>query len=643
MPEPVKTGSTYWPRKRFDDLHERSLRDPEGFWAEEAARLEWSKPWDRVLEWNPPFARWFVGGELNASSLCLDRHVRTPRKSKVAIYWEGEPGDTRVLSYADLHREVNRLASVLRGLGVEKGDRVVIYLPMIPELPAFMLACARLGAIHSVVFSGFSAQALGDRLEELQPKVLVTSDGGYRRGHVLALKEIADRAMDLSPVVEHCVLVRRTGAEVAMTPGRDLWLHDLLKGASDHVPPVPVEANHPLYILYTSGTTGKPKGIVHGTGGHMVFTHSTFQWVFDTREDSVYWSTADIGWVAGHTCVVYGPLSHGATIVMYEGAPDYPRIDRWWEIVEKYRVTTLYTSPTAIRMFMARGEEGPRGHDLSSLELLGTVGEPINPEAWLWYYRVIGGERCPIVDTWWQTETGSMMISGSPGIQPMPLKPGSAGPALPGVDVDLLTEEGAPVPPGEKGMVVVRQPWPGMLLTIYHNPERYQHAYWDRYPGVFTTGDYATRDEDGYVWFLGRADEVLKVAGHRIGTAEVESAAVSHPAVAETAVVGREDPIKGVVVVMFAILMDGYSPSEALAQKLRKHVRRTIGPVATPESILFVSSLPKTRSGKIMRRVLASVASGKEVGDVTTLEEEASVDEVQRAYAEIRGQLAPGR
>jgi acetyl-CoA synthetase len=634
--EAVSEGS-YWPAKKYQDTYERSLRDPEGFWAEEARKLEWFRAWDKVLEWDPPFARWFVGGRLNASYLCLDRHVRSWRKSKVALYWEGEPrGDARVLSYSTLYREVNRCASVLKRLGIAKGDAVALYLPMIPELPIFMLACARIGAVHTVVFSGFSGQALADRMNDVGAKLLVTADGGYRRGRVLALKAIADEAMELTPGVERCIVVRRVGDDIPMQQGRDFFLHDLLPWAEFWVEPEPLEANHPLYILYTSGTTGKPKGIVHSTGGYLVFNFATYRWVFDIRDDSVYWCTADVGWVTGHSSIVYAPLMHGASLVMYEGAPDYPRLDRWWDIVEKYGVTVLYTSPTAIRMFMGHGEEWPARHDLSSLELLGTVGEPINPEAWLWYYKHIGGERCPIVDTWWQTETGGSMISPAPGIQPLPIKPASAGFPLPGVDAIVVDDEGREVPRGEKGMLAIRGPWPGMLMGIHNNPERYRKAYWERLPGLYYTGDYAIRAEDGYFWLLGRADEVLKVAGHRLGTLELESAAVSHPAVAEAAAVPRSNPVKGETIVLFAILGAGREPSDGLKDELRAHVRRAMGAIATPEEVHFVTKLPKTRSGKIMRRVLAAVAAGTDIGDVTTLEDEASVDDVRQAYDQLK-------
>ena len=629
-------AESYWPLKKYEEIYRRSLDDPAAFWADEARKLEWFRPWDNVLEWDPPFARWFAGGLLNASYLCVDRHVRSWRKSKVAIYWEGEPGDSRVLSYSTLYREVNRYASVLKRLGIGKGDAVALYLPMVPELPIFMLACARIGAVHTVVFSGFSAQALADRMNDVGARLLVTADGGYRRGRVLDLKAIADDAMALAPTVESCILVRRTGSDVPMRGGRDFPLDGLLTEAELRVEPEPLEATHPLYILYTSGTTGKPKGIVHSTGGYLVFNHSTYRWVFDIRDDSVYWCTADVGWVTGHSSIVYAPLMHGASLVMYEGAPDHPQLDRWWDIIEKYGVTVLYTSPTAIRMFMGHGEQWPARHDLSSLELLGSVGEPINPEAWHWYYKHIGGERCPIVDTWWQTETGGFMISPAPGIQPLPLRPGSVAFPLPGVDPVVVDDEGNEVPPGEKGILAIRKPWPGMLMGIHNNPERYRQAYWARFPGLYYTGDYAVRDEDGYFWMLGRADEVLKVVGHRLGTLELENAAVSHPAVAEAAAAGVSDPVKGESIVLFAILSEGYDPTDELKQEVRSHIRRVMGAIATPQDIYFVTRLPKTRSGKIMRRVLAAVASGASVGDVSTLEDEASVDEVRRAYAELR-------
>ena len=554
----------------------------------------------------------------------------------MAIYWEGEMGETRVLSYSTLFREVNRFASALKQLGVNKGDRIALYLPMVPELPIFMLACARIGAVHTVIFSGFSAQAIADRVNDTQAKVIVTADGGYRRGKIVALKEIADEAANLCPSVEKIIVVKRTGEPVSMTEGRDLWLSPLLDEADMLVEPEIVESTHPLYILYTSGTTGKPKGVVHGTGGYLVFNHSAYKWVFDIREESVYWCTADVGWVTGHSSIVYAPLSHGAAIVLYEGAPDYPAVDRWWDIVEKYGVSIFYTSPTAVRMFMRYGEEWPLEHDLSSLELLGSVGESINPEAWQWYYKYIGGERCPIVDTWWQTETGGIMISPTPGIEPIPLKPGSATFPLPGVDAAVVDAEGKETPPGQTGFLIIRKPWPGLLIDIYGDPQRYKKSYWSRFPGSYYTGDFAMRDEDGYFWLLGRADEVLKVAGHRIGTAELEDATISHPAVAEVAVAGKPDPVKGEAIVLFITLKKDVTPSSSLKKELVQHLRRVIGPVATPEEIYFVESMPKTRSGKIMRRVLKAVACGESCGDLTTLEDEASVEEVKRAYESLR-------
>jgi len=636
----VKTSlpseAVYWPFKKYMDMYNRSIQDPERFWADEARKLDWFKTWDKVLDWQPPFARWFEGGKINASYQCVDRHVKTWRRSKVAIYWEGELGDSQVLSYSTLYRWVNKFASVLKNLGVNKGDTVALYLPMIPELPIFMLACARIGAPHTVVFSGFSAQALADRINDINAKVLVTADAGFRRGKYLELKKISDEAVSISPSIEKVIVARRAGTPTDMKQGRDFWLHELLDDASSFVPAEPVEATHPLYILYTSGTTGKPKGIVHGTGGYLVFTNSGYEWVFNVKEESVYWCTADVGWVTGHSSIVYGPLCHGAAIVLYEGAPDYPSVDRWWDIVEKYGVTIFYTSPTGIRMLMKYGEDVVKRHDLSSLELLGSVGEAINPEAWQWYYKVIGGERCPIVDTWWQTETGGTMISPTPGIELVPLKPGSATFPLPGVNADIIDESGKSIPAGEKGFLVIKSPWPGMLTGIHGDPERYQETYWSKFPGMFYTGDYAIRDKDGYFWLLGRADEVLKIAGHRIGTIEIEDAAVSHEAVGEAAVASRPDEVKGESVVIFATLKQGIEASQELKNKIKQHIRKTLGPVATPDEIYFVAKLPKTRSGKIMRRVLKAVASGTKIGDLTTIEDEVSVEEARKAFEELQ-------
>ncbi len=632
----LSTEYSLWPIKHYTEMHRRSLEDPEGFWAEQARGIEWHHTWDKVLEWDPPYAKWFVGGELNASYQCVDRHARTWRRSKVAIYWEAEDKQVYVMSYSTLFREVNRCASVLRNLGIKKGDRVVLYLPMIPGLPVAMLACARIGAVHTVVFSGFSAKALADRVNDTKAKLIMTADGGYRRGKIVPLKEITDEAVRSCPTVENVVVVKRTRQPVPMTPGRDHWYVDLREKADMYVEPEWVESTHPLYILYTSGTTGKPKGIVHSTGGYMVFNHAAYKWVFDIKEDSVYWCTADVGWVTGHSQIVYAPLSHGAATVIYEGAPDYPEIDRWWDIIEKYGVSIFYTSPTAIRMFMRFGEEWPAKYDLSSLQLLGSVGEPINPEAWRWYYKYIGGERCPIVDTWWQTETGGIMVSPTPGIGPMPLKPGSAGMPLPGVDAAVVDADGNEIEPYQTGHLILKRPWPGMLMDVYGNPETYRQTYWTKFPGVYCSGDFAMRDKDGYFWMLGRADEVLKVSGHRIGTAEVEDAVVSHQAVAEAAVTSRPDEVKGEAIILFVTLKEKFKSSSSLNREIIDRVRQLIGPFAAPEEVHFVGSLPKTRSGKIMRRVLKAVASGNSVGDLTTLENNASVEEIKKEYENLK-------
>ena len=619
------------------EVYARAEADPEGFWAEVARELHWFRPWDRVLEWEPPYARWFVGGRTNLAYNCLDRHVTGGRRTKAAIVWEGEPGDERVLTYGDLLREVSRFANALKHLGVRRGDRVAIYLPMVPELPIAMLACARIGAAHTVVFGGFSAEALRDRITDAQAKVLVTADGGWRRGAIVPLKQHADEAVAQTPSIEHVVVVRRVGdaARIPWREGRDRWWHDLVAQAPLGCPAEEMESEDLLYLLYTSGTTGKPKGIIHTTGGYMVGTYLTTRWVFDLKPDDVYWCTADIGWVTGHSYIVYGPLANGATSVMYEGSPDYPDKDRFWAIVEKYRVSILYTAPTAIRTFMKWGPEYPARHDLSSLRLLGTVGEPINPEAWMWYYTHIGGERCPIVDTWWQTETGMILISPLPGITT--LKPGSATRPLPGIGAEILDERGRPVGPNEGGYLVLTRPWPAMLRGIYGDPARYQQQYWSRFPGVYFTGDGAKRDADGDFWLLGRVDDVINVAGHRIGTYEVESALVDHPAVAEAAVIGVTHEVKGQAIAAFVTLKAGQEGGNPMADVLKQHVVKKIGALARPEQILFPAELPKTRSGKIMRRLLRDIAEGRVLGDTTTLADPAVVHSLKERYEEEAG------
>ncbi len=604
----------------YETLYKQALDDPERFWASMAKELDWFKPWEKVLEWNPPFAKWFVGGRTNIAHNCLDRHLTTARKNKAAIIWEGEPGDERILTYQALHREVCKFANVLKQIGVNTGDRVAIYMPMVPELPIAMLACARIGATHSVVFGGFSAEALRDRINDAQAKVVVTADGGYRRGGEIPLKKAVDDAIQQTPSIEHVIVYRRTGSQVHMESGRDHWWHELMANASEECPAEALDAEHPLYILYTSGTTGRPKGIVHTTGGYMLGTYLTAKYVFDLKEEDTYWCTADIGWVTGHSYIVYGPLANGATSLMYEGAPNWPEWDRFWRIVDKYQVNVFYTAPTAIRAFIRAGELWPRKHKLTSLRLLGTVGEPINPEAWMWYHRVIGKERCPIVDTWWQTETGMIMITPLPGATPT--KPGSATRPFPGIVADVVSRDGQSVPANAGGYLVITRPWPAMLRTIYGDPERYTQQYWSEIPGVYFTGDGARRDDNGYFWIMGRVDDVVNVSGHRLGTMEVESALVSHPLVAEAAVVGRPDEIKGQAIAAFVTLEAGRTASDDLKQELRQHVTKEIGAFARPDDIRFTDALPKTRSGKIMRRLLREIASGDEVrGDVTTLED----------------------
>jgi acetyl-CoA synthetase len=612
-------------------------RDFEKFWEDFAHELSWYKPWKRVLDWKPPRAEWFVGGKINASVNCLDRHVAGPRKNKAALIWEGEPGDQRTLTYRELLREVSKFANVLKSLGVEKGDRVTLYLPMIPELPIAMLACARIGAIHSVVFGGFSAESLKDRINDQEAKVLVTADGGWRRGNVVQLKRIADEALESTPSIESVVVVKRTGLGVVIHEKRDHWWHDLMAEASAHCEPEKMDSEDPLYILYTSGTTGKPKGILHTTGGYLVGTYATSKWVFDLKDEDVYWCTADIGWVTGHSYVVYGPLANGATCLIYEGAPDTPARDRFWDLIERHGVTILYTAPTAIRAFMKWGVEWPEKHDLSSLRLLGTVGEPINPEAWIWYQENIGKRRCPVVDTWWQTETGMILITPLPGLTKT--RPGSATFPFPGVRASVLDPSGTEVPVGG-GYLAITRPWPAMLRTIWRDDERYVQTYWSRWgPEIYFPGDGAKRDDEGYFWLLGRVDDVMNVAGHRIGTMEVESALVDHASVAESAVVGISDDLKGTAIAAFVILKEKKA-GEADADfeiELRAHVTRKIGAIARPDKLFFVADLPKTRSGKIMRRLLRDIAEGRVLGDTTTLADSSVVETLKSQYEEGEG------
>jgi acetyl-CoA synthetase len=617
-----------------ESVYAEAERDPEAFWARLAGELEWSRKWDTVLDWQPPNAKWFVGGQINASVNCLDRHIGGPRRNKAALIWEGEPGDRRTLTYFDLYREVSAFANVLKSLGVGKGDRVAIYLPLIPELAISMLACARIGAIHSVVFGGFSAESLRDRINDSKCRLLITADGGYRRGQIVPLKQVADEALADTPSIEHVVIVQRGGAQmpVHVKEGRDRWYHRLMQEAPLTCDPEPMDAEDMLYILYTSGTTGKPKGIVHTTGGYLVGTYATTKLVFDLREEDVYWCTADIGWVTGHSYVVYGPLANGATVLMYEGAPDWPRKDRFWSIVERHGVTVLYTAPTAIRAFMRWGTDWPKQHDLTSLRLLGSVGEPINPEAWVWYYRFIGGERCPVVDTWWQTETGAIMITPLPGVTT--LKPGSATKPFPGIAAEIRNERGDKVDVGG-GLLALTRPWPAMLRGIYGDPDRYVRQYWNKWgTGVYVTGDGAKRDSDGYYWLLGRVDDVINVAGHRIGTMEVESALVDHPGVAEAAVVGRAHEIKGQAIAAFVTVKSGVDGSPQLMDELKAHVAKKIGALARPDDVIFSAELPKTRSGKIMRRLLRDIAEGRALGDTTTLADPTVVAQLKTKYEE---------
>jgi acetyl-CoA synthetase len=613
------------------EIYERAAEDLEGFWADQAKSLDWFKPWDSVLEWNLPYAKWFSGGQLNVSYNCLDRHVNAGNGDRIAYYWEGEPGDRATITYAQLLDEVCKCANALKELGLKRGDRVAIYMPMILELPIAMLACSRIGAPHTVVFGGFSSEAVSDRINDAQAKMVITADGGYRRGQPSSLKPAVDKALESTSTIEKVLVAQRTKHETNMVEGRDVWWHDVVDHQSTECEPEKMESEDMLYIMYTSGTTAKPKGIVHCTGGYLLGCSATHKWVFDVKPDDIYWCAADIGWVTGHSYIVYGPLCNGTTSVMYEGTPNYPSWERWWEIIERYKVSILYTAPTAIRAHMKQGSQHAKKHDLSSLRLLGSVGEPINPEAWMWYYREIGQERCPVVDTWWQTETGAIMISPLPGLTTT--KPGSATFPLPGIDADVYDNDGNSVPLGSGGYLVVKKPWPSMLRGIYGDPERYKQTYWSRFPGVYFAGDGAKRDADGYYWLLGRVDDVMNVSGHRLSTTEIESALVSNDQVAEAAVVGRPDNLTGEAPYAFVILKAEVEPSDQLGQDLREHVARKIGPIARPKIVMFTPDLPKTRSGKIMRRLLRDIATGRPLGDTTTLADETVVETIRVATA----------
>lgn len=610
-------------------IYEEANADPEAFWAKQAESLSWYKKWDKVLEWDPPFAQWFGGGKLNVAYNCLDRHVEAGKGDKVAFHWEGEPGDSRSITYSELLTEVSKTANALKELGVKRGDRVAIYMPMILELPIALLACARIGAPHTVVFGGFSAESLRDRINDAQCEVVITADGGYRRGAPSALKPNVDEAITETPTVAKVLVAKRTNQPVDMVEGRDYWWDEIVDRQSDQCEPEQMESEDMLYLLYTSGTTAKPKGIVHTTAGYLLGASWTHKAIFDIKDDDVYWCAADIGWVTGHTYIVYGPLANGTTSVMYEGTPTYPAPDRWWDIIERYKVSVLYCAPTAIRAHMREGHQHASKHDLNSLRVLGTVGEPINPEAWIWYHKYIGREQCPIADTWWQTETGAAMISPLPGITIT--KPGSATLPLPGIEADVVNEAGEPVPLGGGGYLVIRKPWPAMLRGIYNDPERFKATYWDKYEGLYFPGDGAKRDEDGYYWLLGRVDDVMNVSGHRLSTTEIESALVSHDLVAEAAVVGHPDPLTGEAIFAFVTLKSRADPSADFGDELRQHVATKISPIAKPKQLMFTPDLPKTRSGKIMRRLLRDIASGQKLGDTTTLADPAIVEQIRDA------------
>jgi acetyl-CoA synthetase len=631
----LKEGRKFPPAKAFAKaarvktaaIYREARRNPVRFWERQARELRWLKPWRKALEWKLPYAKWFIGGKLNVSDNCLDRHIEGPRRNKAAIVWEGEPGDSRVLTYRDLWREVNRFAAALRRHGVKKGDPVTIYMPMVPELPVAMLACARIGAPHNVVFGGFAPESLRDRINDCGAKVVITADGSYRRGGLVPLKKNTDAALKECPQVHTVIVYKRTGQEIGWQQDRDVWWDDFVKGADAYLKPEPLDSEDMLFLLYTSGSTGKPKGIIHTTGGYLTGVSTTHRMIFDLREEDVYWCTADIGWVTGHSYIVYGPLANGATTVMYEGTPDWPDKDRFWRIIEKYGVTILYTAPTAIRTFVRWGDEYPNRCDLSSLRLLGSVGEPINPEAWVWYWKTIGGGRCPVVDTWWQTETGHILISPLPGLTVG--KPGSATLPFPGIEAEVVNDKGEPA---QAGYLVLKRPWPGMLRGIYGDPERYQRQYWSQMPGMYFTGDGCKRDKDGYLWLLGRIDDVMNISGHRVSTMEVESALVDHPAVAEAAVIGRPHDIKGQAIAAFVTIKVGVPQTDALKDEVKQHVAKKIGALARPDDVIYAAELPKTRSGKIMRRLLRDVAEGRALGDTTTLADPAVVATLKSQY-----------
>ena len=622
----------------IEKIKQEVSTNPEKFWSECAKNLTWFKQWDKILEWNPPFAKWFQGGKINAAYNCLDKHLQTEIKNKAAIIWEGENGESITLTYNQIYYKVNRLANSLKRMGIKKGDRITIYLPMIPELPISMLACARIGAIHSVIFSGFSSQSIADRANDSQSRLIITADGGYRRGKIIPLKHIVDEAIENIPSIEKVIVVKRTNKEISMGE-KDLWFEDIIEKESAYCDSEWMESTDPLFILYTSGTTGKPKGVIHGTGGYLTHLYNSAKWVFNFTPTDIFFCTADIGWVTGHSYVVYAPLMHGITEIMYEGAPDFPNQGRYWNIIQKHGVSILYTTPTALRAYMRYGDSIPNSYNLSSLRLLGTVGEPINPEVWIWYFNTIGKRRCPIIDTWWQTETGGIMISMCTGIEKIKMKPGSASYPLPGIEIEIVDEMGEKIENGRKGFLTIKKPWPGMLISLWNDDNRYRKTYWEKVPNSYFAGDFAFKDNDNYIWILGRSDDILKVAGHRLGTIELESAFISHKVVGEAAVTSKYDEIKGESITAFLVLKSGIDYYEQLDKEINEHIRNTVGPIAIAEEIYFVNKLPKTRSGKIMRRLLKSIVNKETIGDITTLEDEASIEEIIHEMDEINKYL----